>query len=531
VSTNNDDLLFGRLALHYKLVTRDQLNEALREQSVDEGRRKIGEILVERGWLDTGRFEQLLEIQRQYQENLRSQGKIAAAGPGPAPSPEPSSDAPRPAPPPAPSEAPPASAAPETPEPAPPAAPSLTPTPPTPPARPDEPEEPSKPSEPEQAPPPAPSTPPEAPAETGPEAAADQTSGALASWLRLAADNGASDLHIHAGHTVRLRVHGELTEASDQPLPAEESEPLLRAALDDEQRRELDATGQVDVAGTLPDVCRFRGNVYRQQHGVDGVFRLLPIQAPTLSELGLPLDLARFANFHQGLVLVTGPAGCGKSATLSALVNIVNQERPHHVITIEDPVETIHSSESSIVNQRQVGRHTASFARALRAALREDPDVIVVGELRDLETISLALTAAETGHLVLATLHTTNAINTINRLVGVFPPVQQPQIRAMAAESLRAVVCQRLVARADGAGRVPALEILVVTKAVSNLIRENKTFQIRSVLQTGSSHGMRELDTALEELVKQRTITRQEALRHAETPERFATGTDRGGHG
>jgi len=514
---NNDDLLFGRLALHYKLVTRDQLNEALREQSVEEGRRKIGEILVERGWLETGRFEQLLEIQRQYQENLRSQGKTAAAGPGAAPSPEPP-DTPRPAPPPAPSEAPPESAAPETPEPEA----TLTPTPP---ARPDEP------SEPGQAPPPAPSTPPEAPAETGPATAADPASGALASWLRLAADKGASDLHIHAGQTVRLRVHGELTEASDQPLPAEESEPLLRAALDDEQRRELDATGQVDVAGTLPDVCRFRGNVYRQQHGVDGVFRVLPIQAPTLSELGLPLDLARFANFHQGLVLVTGPAGCGKSATLSALVNIVNQERPHHVITIEDPVETIHGSESSIVNQRQVGRHTASFARALRAALREDPDVIVVGELRDLETISLALTAAETGHLVLATLHTTNAINTINRLVGVFPPVQQPQIRAMAAESLRAVVCQRLVARADGAGRVPALEILVVTKAVSNLIRENKTFQIRSVLQTGSSHGMRELDTALEELVKQRTITRQEALRHAETPERFATGTDRGGNG
>jgi len=524
VTTNNDDLLFGRLALHYKLVTRDQLNEALREQSVEEGRRKIGEILVERGWLETGRFEQLLEIQRQYQENLRSQGKTAAAGPGAAPSPE-LPDTPRPALTPAPSEAPPASAAPETP------APEATPTPsltPTPPARPDEP---SEPDEPEQAAPPAPSTPPEAPPETGPEAAADPASGTLASWLRLAADKGASDLHFHAGQTVRLRVHGELTEASDQPLPAEESEPLLRAALDDEQRRELDATGQVDVAGTLPDVCRFRGNVYRQQHGVDGVFRLLPIQAPTLSELGLPLDLARFANFHQGLVLVTGPAGCGKSATLSALVNIVNQERPHHVITIEDPVETIHGSESSIVNQRQVGRHTASFARALRAALREDPDVIVVGELRDLETISLALTAAETGHLVLATLHTTNAINTINRLVGVFPPVQQPQIRAMAAESLRAVVCQRLVARADGAGRVPALEILVVTKAVSNLIRENKTFQIRSVLQTGSSHGMRELDTALEELVKQRTITRQEALRHAETPERFATGTDRGGHG
>src|SRR6185295_2109108 len=229
-------------------------------------------------------------------------------------------------------------------------------------------------------------------------------------------------------------------------------------------------------------------------------FRAIPGKPPTLSELGLPSSLARLADFHQGLVLVTGPAGCGKSATLAAI---------------------LHPSLSCVVNQRQVGIHTESFSRALHAALREDPDVIAIGELRDLETIALAITAAETGHLVLATLHTSSAIRTVNRVLGVFPPNQQEQIRTMVAESLRAVVSQRLVPRADGNGRVPALEVLVATKAVGNLIRENKTFQIRSVLQTGASQGMCLLDSSLSDLVKSRTITREEALRHAEEPQRI----------
>jgi twitching motility protein PilT len=221
-------------------------------------------------------------------------------------------------------------------------------------------------------------------------------------------------------------------------------------------------------------------------------------------------------------VLLTGPAGCGKSSTLAALLNIINGERSDHIITIEDPIEYIHPSKQCVVNQRQVGTHTNSFARALRGALREDPDIIAIGELRDLETISLALTAAETGHLVLATLHTNNAIRTVNRILGVFPPSQQDQIRTMVSESLRAVVSQRLVTRADGNGRVPALEILVVNKAVGNLIRENKTFQIKSVLQTGGAQGMCMLDASLADLLKKGVITREEALKHTDDPVKFA---------
>jgi twitching motility protein PilT len=278
----------------------------------------------------------------------------------------------------------------------------------------------------------------------------------------------------------------------------------------------------VDFAYTLPGVGRFRSNAYRQQRGIDATFRAIPSRPPSLEELGLPTSLARFANFHQGMVLLTGPAGCGKSSTLAALLNIINEERRDHIITIEDPIEYVHSSKRCVVNQRQVGPHTGSFARALRAALREDPDIIAIGELRDLETISLALTAAETGHLVLATLHTNNALRTVNRILGVFPPSQQEQIRTMVAESLRAVVSQRLAIRADVKGRVPALEILVANRAVGNLIRENKTFQIRSVLQTGASLGMCLLDSSLSELVRTGIIRREEALRHAEDPQKIA---------
>jgi twitching motility protein PilT len=221
------------------------------------------------------------------------------------------------------------------------------------------------------------------------------------------------------------------------------------------------------------------------------------------------------------MVLVTGPAGCGKSSTMASFLNLVNEERTDHILTIEDPIEVLHPSKRCHVNQRQARSHTESFARALRAALREDPDVIAIGELRDLETISLALTAAETGHFVLGTLHTGGAIRTIDRLIGVFPPDQQTQVRTMLSESLRAVVSQRLVTKKDGTGRVPALEVLVVNKAVSNLIRENKTFQIRSILQTGASQGMYLLDGSLETLVKQGVITKEEARRHAEEPKRF----------
>jgi twitching motility protein PilT len=218
------------------------------------------------------------------------------------------------------------------------------------------------------------------------------------------------------------------------------------------------------------------------------------------------------------MVLVTGPAGCGKSTTLASLVDLINEERKEHILTIEDPIEFLHPSKRCLVNQRSVHSHTESFARALRAALREDPDVIVIGELRDLETISLALSAAETGHLVLATLHTNNSIRTLNRMIGAFPADQQDQIRTMLSESLRAVISQRLVSRADGAGRVAAIEMLVVTRAVANLIRENKTFQIHSVLQTGVAQGMALLDHSLKELLQSGVITKEEALRHCDEP-------------
>jgi twitching motility protein PilT len=455
VPLDREDNLFGRLALHYKVLTRDQLSEALRQQSREGGIRKIGEILIDRGWLTREKLEQLMVIQQRYQEQMAAKqaaeapGTPAAAPPEPAPGPDRSP-----------------AAAPER-----------------------------------------------APA-AGPET--------LVAWLAAAAERGASDLHVHAGHPVRWRIHGDLQDASEGPFDRAGAEALAIELLTPEERETLAETGQVEVATDVQGVGRVRGSAYRQQHGVDAVFRLIPPHPPLLKDLGLPLDLARLANFHQGLVLITGPAGCGKSSTLAALVNIVNRERREHIITIEDPIEYVHRSESSIVNQRQVGSHTGSFSRALRAALREDPDVIVVGELRDLETISLALTAAETGHLVLGTLHTSSALATINRLIGAFPPTQQPQIRVMVSESLRAIVCQRLVRRADGEGRVPALEILLATRAVSNLVRENKVFQIRSVLQTGSSRGMKTLDASLDELVKAGVVTREEARRHAEAPEPVA---------
>ena len=331
----------------------------------------------------------------------------------------------------------------------------------------------------------------------------------------------ASDVHVHACAPVKMRINGILQELDNEVLEPEIADEVIREILTPEQTAALDTRGQIDFAYTIPGIGRFRSNAYRQQRGLDAVFRAIPPEPPTLSDLGLPGALARFCNYHQGMVLITGPAGCGKSSTLAALLRILNEERSDHIITIEDPIEYIHRSQRCVVNQRQVGRHTDSFARALRAALREDPDIIALGELRDLETISLALTAAETGHLVIATLHTSNSIRTINRILGVFPPEQQDQIRTMVSESLRAVISQRLVNRADGQGRVPALEILVCNKAVGNLIRENKTFQIRSVLQTGSSQGMCLLDASLADLVKKGIITSEEAARHAEEPAKF----------
>jgi twitching motility protein PilT len=340
--------------------------------------------------------------------------------------------------------------------------------------------------------------------------------------LTKAVEAKASDVHIHGGAPLQMRVNGILRELKTGVLDSAQVESILKDALEPEQRKLLDESWDLDVAIALPGVGRFRCSFYKQQRGWDGVFRTIPPNPPTLESLGLPASLSKLTDFHQGLVLVTGPAGCGKSSTLAALVSMLNASRNDHIITVEDPIEYVHTPQGCVVNQRQASKHTRSFANALRAALREDPDIIVIGELRDLETIQLAISAAETGHLVLGTLHTNNAIRTINRILDVFPPKQQSQIRAMVSESLRAIVSQRLVLTADGTRRVPALEVLYVKPSVSNLIREEKTFQIRSIMQTGRGDGMCLLDDSLQDLVKSGQVTKAEARRHAEDPKRFA---------
>ena len=355
-----------------------------------------------------------------------------------------------------------------------------------------------------------------------PEASAEDRK-KLETVLAEGAANRASDIHLHAGGALKSRVNGQFV-VSDGNIESESIERMVSAALTPEQRQILGRQGELDFCFDLPGIGRFRANAYRQQRGLDAVFRTIPDKPPTLEELGLPEDLKKYTDYHQGMVLITGPAGCGKSATLAALVNHINENRNDHILTVEDPIEIIHPSKQCLVNQRHAGHHTSSFARALRGALREDPDIIVIGELRDLETISLAMTAAETGHFVLATLHTSNAVRTVNRMIGAFPSNEQDQVRAMLSESLRAVLSQRLVPTADGEGRVPALELLVINRAIGNLIRDEKTVQIRSSMQTGRAHGMYLLEQSLNDLVAAGTITREIALEIAEEEKLITAG-------
>lgn len=324
---------------------------------------------------------------------------------------------------------------------------------------------------------------------------------------------GASDLHVTADAPPTMRVDGSLVPLDEFGIwSSDRVERALGAILSQPQREQFEHELELDFAYQLSDVARFRVNVYQQRSAQGAAFRLIPTRIRTIEELELPASITRFATLPRGLVLVTGPTGSGKSTTLAALIDLVNRTRAEHIITIEDPIEFIHPRKKAVVNQREVGHDTRSFATALKHLLRQDPDVILVGEMRDLETISVALTAAETGHLVFATLHTQSAAQTVDRIIDVYPPHQQNQVRAQLAATLEGVVCQTLVPRAGGHGRVAASEVLVATSAVSNLIREGQTHQIPSALQAGAALGMRTLDQHLADLVN-RGIIREEAAR------------------
>jgi twitching motility protein PilT len=332
--------------------------------------------------------------------------------------------------------------------------------------------------------------------------------------LQVAIKHHASDLHLRAGMPPLIRVHGRLRPLPENDETASDAEALLKI-LTEAQRQHFEQRHDLDFAYELPGVGRFRANFLQQRHGIGAVFRVIPNCLPSLEELALPQAVFNLVRLEQGLVLVTGPTGSGKSTTLAAMIDHINQEYDKHIVTIEDPLEFIHPNKTSLVTQREVGTHTSSFAAALRAALREDPDIILIGELRDLETMALAMTAAETGHVVFGTLHTRTAASTVDRLIDVFPPDQQGQIRLMLAETLKGVIAQQLLVCADGQGRIAAVEMLMGTTALSNLIREGKTYQIPSIIQTGRREGMQTMDQAILELLRAKRITPQEAYRKA----------------
>jgi twitching motility protein PilT len=333
----------------------------------------------------------------------------------------------------------------------------------------------------------------------------------IADLLIQTKEKGCSDLHISAGSPPMYRLHGDLTPIEPSPLTRDGVHRMIYEILNDDQRRMFEENRDLDFAIELGDVARFRVNVFNQRNGEGAVFRVIPTQIRTFQELGLPEVVAALSSRENGLVLVTGPTGSGKSTTLAAMIDYINAHYKKHIITLEDPIEFVHKTKGCLVNQREIGPHTKSFASALRAALREDPDVILVGEMRDLETISLALTAAETGHLVFGTLHTKSAPKTIDRVIDAFPPAQQQQIRVQLSEALQGVVSQLLLPTKDKKGRVAALEIMVATIAIRNLIREGKTHQMPSSIQTGTQLGMQSLEQALKNLVMQGRVDKAHA--------------------
>lgn len=330
--------------------------------------------------------------------------------------------------------------------------------------------------------------------------------------LKIMREQDASDLHVTSGAPPFLRLHGSMVPLSNfRDLSNQDVQGLLFEILTEKQKKQFIEKWELDFAYQIPGVGRFRVNVFMQRKGLGAVFRIIPEKIKTAEELGLSKGIMDLIDCEKGLILVTGPTGSGKSTTLAALIHHINANQDLHILTVEDPIEFVHQNLKSLMNQREVGTHTKSFANALRSALREDPDVMLVGEMRDLETISLALTAAETGHLVFATLHTNSAAKTIDRIIDVFPEGQQQQVRTMLSESLRGVVAQTLFRRADGQGRVAAHEVMRCNRAIANLIRENKVHQIPSAIQTGASQGMVLFDKSVEDLVKKGKISREEA--------------------
>ena len=342
----------------------------------------------------------------------------------------------------------------------------------------------------------------------------------LAELLKHAVESGASDLHLTASRPPMLRISGKLLPGGyETELNPDDTKALIYSILTDDQKAKFEEEHELDFSIGIPGLSRFRVNVFMQRGCVSGVFRTIGENIPGCDELGLSDTVKELALLPRGLVCVTGPTGCGKSTTLAAMINLVNQERDGHIITIEDPIEFLHPHIRSTINQRELGSDTYSFPRALKAVLREDPNVVLVGEMRDLETIAAALTLAETGHLVLSTLHTQDAAQTVDRIIDVFPPYQQEQIRVMLAATLKGVISQVLLPRTDGPGRVAAREVLVVTPAISALIREGKTHQIYSAIQTGGSYGMCTMEKSLADLHAAGLITDEDALSKANHPQ------------
>ncbi|HEX7320625.1 MAG TPA: type IV pilus twitching motility protein PilT [bacterium] len=325
--------------------------------------------------------------------------------------------------------------------------------------------------------------------------------------LKYTVENKASDLHITAGSPIMVRIHGSMIPVDPNSISPSKAYELVRPVLSDEQFATLERDKEIDFSLYIESIGRFRVNIFYQRHGIGAVMRVIPEKIPSMDDLGLPKVIKELIDLENGLILVTGPTGSGKSTSLAAMIDYINTNRDGHIITIEDPIEFMHSSKKCIVNQREVGTSTRSFSNALRSALREDPDYILVGEMRDLETIALALTAAETGHLVFGTLHTSSAPKTITRVIDVFPTTQQDQIRVMLSESIQGVIAQKLYPLKDGQGRVAAFEILIANQAVRNIIREEKIFQLESVIQTGRQLGMQVMEQAKRKLVSEGKIS------------------------